>query len=140
MRVNLYNLPDEDPDARIEWLRAFAARYGVTIEEVIDKTGPAPITSTGTPMYALIVAEAKQRYQGTRSGSEILVKESNDSRYLRARGIEAYGLMPFPTDWYQTQGIHGIDERMRVDWFNDGVALLRQITRRFAAGQLAARP
>ena len=44
--------------------------------------------------------------------------------------------MLFPTDWYQTQGIHSIDERMRVDWFNDGVELLRQITRRFASGQL----
>lgn len=136
MRVNLYNLPDENPDVRIEWLRAFAARYSVTIEEVLDKTGPAPITSADTPMYALIVAEARQRYHGSRTGSEILVKESNDSRYLRARGIDAYGLMPFPTDWYQTQGIHSIDERMRVDWFNDGVELLRQITRRFASGQL----
>ncbi|MGH9420390.1 MAG: M20/M25/M40 family metallo-hydrolase, partial [Thermoanaerobaculia bacterium] len=136
MRVNLYNLPDENPDARIEWLRNLAARYGATIEEVIDKTGPAPITSANTPLYALIVAEAQQRYPGTRSGSEILVKESNDSRYLRTRGIEAYGLMPFPTDWYQTQGIHSIDERMRVDWFNEGVALLRGITRRFASGQL----
>ena len=71
-----------------------------------------------------------------RTGSEILVKEFNDSRYLRAHGIEAYGLMPFPTDWYQTQGIHAIDERVRVDWFNNGVALLKQVTRRFASGQL----
>jgi hypothetical protein len=136
MRVNLYNLPDENPEARIEWLRGLAARYGATIEEVIDKTGPAPITSANTPFFALIVAEAQKEYPGTRSGSEILVKESNDSRYLRTRGIEAYGLMPFPTDWYQTQGIHSIDERMRVDWFNEGVALLRGITRRFASGQL----
>ena len=136
MRVNLYNLPDENPDARIEWLRALAARYDVTIEEVIDKAGPAPITSANTPMYALIVKEAQARYHGARTGSEILVKESNDSRYLRARGIEAYGLMPFPTDWYQTQGIHAIDERMRVDWFNDGVTLVRQITRRFAFGDI----
>jgi hypothetical protein len=40
--------------------------------------------------------------------------------------------MPFPTDWYQTQGIHSTDERLRVDWFNNGVSLLRHIANRFA--------
>jgi acetylornithine deacetylase/succinyl-diaminopimelate desuccinylase-like protein len=83
-------------------------------------------------MFALIAAEARRQYPGTRIGSEVLVAWANDSRYLRARGISAYGLMPFPTDWYQTQGIHSIDERVRVDWFNDGITLLGRITSRFA--------
>lgn len=132
MRVNLYNLPDENPDARIEWLRGFAARYGATIEQVIEKSGPAPLSSRHTPLFALIADEAARQYRGTRTGSEVLAIWYNDSRYLRARGIDSYGLMPFPTDWYQTQGIHSTDERLRVDWFNDGVTLLRHITSRFA--------
>ncbi|HXH39852.1 MAG TPA: M20/M25/M40 family metallo-hydrolase [Thermoanaerobaculia bacterium] len=135
MRVNLYNLPDENPEARIEWLRGLAARYGVTIEEVTEKSGPAPLSSRHTPMFALIAAEAARQYKGARIGSEVLAASYNDSRYLRAHGIDSYGLMPFPTDWYQTQGIHSIDERVRVDWFNRGVDLLRQITTRFAFGQ-----
>jgi len=132
MRVNLYNLPDENPDARIEWLRGFAAKYGATIQDVIEKSGPAPLTSRHTPMFAIIASEAQRQYGGARTGTEVLAASYNDSRYLRARRIEAYGLMPFPTDWYQTQGIHSIDERVRVDWFNDGVTLLRHITDRFA--------
>jgi acetylornithine deacetylase/succinyl-diaminopimelate desuccinylase-like protein len=136
MGVNLYNLPDENPDVRIEWLRGLAARYGVTIEDVIEKSGPAPLSSRHTPMFAIIASEARRQYGGARTGSEVLVASYNDSRYLRARGIDAYGLMPFLTDWYQTQGIHSIDERVRVDWFNDGVALLRHITSRFAFEQL----
>lgn len=135
MRVNLYNLPDENPDVRIEWLRSFAARYGVTIAQVIEKSGPAPLSSRHTPMFALIAAEAGRQYAGARTGTEILVASYNDSRYLRSYGIDAYGLMPFPTDWYQTQGIHSIDERLRVDWFNDGVALMRHITYGFAFGR-----
>jgi acetylornithine deacetylase/succinyl-diaminopimelate desuccinylase-like protein len=134
MRVNLFNLPDENPDVRIEWLRSFASRYGVTIAQVIEKSGPARLSSRHTPMFAMIAAEAQRQYAGTRTGSEILVASTNDSRYLRASGIEAYGLMPFPTDWYQTQGIHATDERLRVDWFNNGVDLMRQITRRAAFG------
>ncbi|MDP9362113.1 MAG: M20/M25/M40 family metallo-hydrolase [Acidobacteriota bacterium] len=132
MQVNLYNLPDENPDVRIEWLRAFAAPYGVTIAQVIEKSGPAPLSSRHTPMFALIAAEAGRQYAGARTGSEVLAASYNDSRYLRVYGIDAYGLMPFPTDWYQTQAIHSIDERLRVDWFNDGVDLMRHITRRFA--------
>jgi acetylornithine deacetylase/succinyl-diaminopimelate desuccinylase-like protein len=132
MRVNLYNLPDENPDRRVAWLRGVAARYAVTIEGVPELSGPAPLSSRHTPMFALIAAEARRQYPGTRTGSEVLVAWANDSRYLRARGISAYGLMPFPTDWYQTQGIHSIDERVRVDWFNDGITLLGRITSRFA--------
>jgi acetylornithine deacetylase/succinyl-diaminopimelate desuccinylase-like protein len=134
MLVTLLNLPDENPGARIEWLRGIAARYGVTIEDVIEKTGPAPLSSRHTPMFGLIAAESGRQY-GAKTGSEILAGWTNDSRYLRARGIDMYGLMPFPTDWYQTLGIHSIDERVRVDWFNNGVALLRHITSRFAFEQ-----
>lgn len=134
MLVTLVNLPDENPDARIEWLRGVASRFGVTIEDVIEKTGPAPLSSRHTPMFGLIAAESGRQY-GAKVGSEILAAWTNDSRYLRARGIDMYGLMPFPTDWYQTLGIHSIDERVRVDWFNRGVALLRHITSRFAFEQ-----
>ncbi len=132
MRVNLYNLPDENPDTRIEWLRGIASRYGVTIAQVFEKIGPTPISSRHTPMFDLIAAEALKQYPGARAGTEILVTSTNDSRYLRAKGIDAYGLMPLPTDWYQTQGIHSIDERLRTDWFQNGVQLMHNITQRFA--------
>ena len=138
MKVSLFNLPDENPDQRLEWLRGFAAGHGATIEEITEKSGPAPISPMHGPMFSLIAEEAQKQYPGTRTGSEILVTFYNDSRFLRVRSIAAYGLMPFPTDWYQTQGIHSIDERLRVDWFNSGVALLRRITRRFAFDDLEA--
>jgi len=132
MKVNMFNLPDEYPEARIEWMRGVAARYGVTIDEVTEKSGPAPVSSSHTPMFALLASEVKRQYAGARTGTEVLAAWYNDSRYLRARGVEAYGLMPFPTDWYQTQGIHSVDERLRADWFGSGVALLRRVTSRFA--------
>ena len=143
MRVNLFNLPDENPDTRLEWLRGFSAPFGVTIAQVLEKSGPAPFSARQTPMFALIAEEARRQYAGTRTGSEVLVASTNDSRYLRVAGIDAYGLMPFPTDWYQTQGIHSLDERLRVDWFSHGVELMRHITWRAAFGEsveAAARP
>ena len=140
MRVSLFNLPDENPDTRIEWLRGFAAQYGASIDEVIEKSGPAPLSSRRTPMFELLSAEAKRQYGGVRTGTEVLVAWSNDSRYLRVRGIDAYGLMPFPTDWYQTQGIHSIDERLWADSFGNGVELLRHVTRRFAFERMKPAP
>jgi acetylornithine deacetylase/succinyl-diaminopimelate desuccinylase-like protein len=138
MKVNLFNLPDENPDARIEWLRGLAVRYGVTIDEILEKSGPAPLTSRHTPMFTLLASEVKRQYAGVRTGTEVLTGWSNDSRYLRVRGIDAYGLMPFPTDWYQTQGIHSVDERLRADWFGSGVDLLRHVASRFAFEPLPA--
>ena len=141
MHVNLFNLPDENPDARIEWLRGIAARYGVTHRRSTreERTGAAELRVTRR-CSRCSSAEAKRQYGGTRTGTEVLAAWYNDSRYLRARGIDAYGLMPFPTDWYQTQGIHSVDERLRVDWFGSGVELLRHVTSRFAFEPLPPAP
>ncbi len=132
MEVNLYNLPDEDPDRRIAWLRSAIAPFGAVIEEIVEKNGPAPLSSRHTPLFDLITRAAQQQYGAVPVGSEILTGASNDSRYLRARGIPCYGLWPFRVDFYQSQGIHSIDERVRLDWFMDGVSLMRRLVRDYA--------
>ena len=132
MRINLYNLPDENPDRRIAWLRSTVEPLGVRIDEIFSKNGPAPLSPSHTPFFALIAREVQQQYGAVPVGSEILAAASNDSRYLRVRGIVAYGMWPFPVDFYQTQGIHGVDERVRLDWFMDGVSLMRHLVLAYA--------
>jgi len=132
MDVNLYNLPDEDPDRRIAWLRSKIAPFGATIDEVISKDAPAPLSSTRTPLYALIAREVRNEYGNVGIGTEILAAWTNDSRYLRSRGIMCYGMWPFPVDYYQALGIHGIDERIRIDWYMDGIALSRRLIAAYA--------
>lgn len=139
MHAYLYNLPDENPDARIEWLRRFVAPFGAAIDQVTEKSGPAPLSSSHTPMFALIAREVARQYPGIPVGTEILAASYNDSRYLRARGVQAYGLSPYPVDFYQTQGIHGIDERVRAGWYMEGVAVMRRIVRAYAFEPLPAR-
>ena len=111
MNVNLYNLPDEDPDRRIAWLRSRIAPLGATVDAVFSKNGPAPLTSRHTPFFKLIEREAHTEYGSVPVGTEILAASSNDSRFLRARGILCYGMWPFPVDFYQSQGIHSTNER-----------------------------
>ncbi|HJT17229.1 MAG TPA: M20/M25/M40 family metallo-hydrolase [Thermoanaerobaculia bacterium] len=127
LEVNMYNLPDENPDARIAWLRSMIAPLGATIEEVLTKNGPAPISSTKTPLFDLIARDARAQYGPVPVGPEILAGSGNDSRFLRQRGITCYGFSPFRIDYFQALGIHGADERIRLDWYTTGLQLMRRL-------------
>jgi len=134
MEVNLLNLPDEDPDRRIAWLQSQIAPFGARIDEVLFKGGPAPISSLRTPLFALVVRQVQTQYGAVPVGPEILAASSNDSRFLRRRGITCYGLSPFQVDFFQTLGIHGVDERIRLDWYMKGVAFMRSLVSAYAYG------
>lgn len=130
MWVSLSNLPDEDESARVTWLLNEVAPFGVTADRpVVD--APVPFSSTSTPMFALIAGEAAKLYHG-RVGPEILSRSTSDSRFLRTLGIDCYGLWPFPVDWFQSGGVHGRDERIRLDWFLSGLELTRRIVLGYA--------
>ncbi|MBI2214395.1 MAG: M20/M25/M40 family metallo-hydrolase [Acidobacteria bacterium] len=135
MNVVLNNLSDVNPDDAIARVRQIVDRFGVAIE-VVSKQGPSPITPTDSRLFALISEEVRRSYgDEVFVGPIILPFSSNDSRYLRPRGIRAYGLSPFPVTLYQTWGIHGSDERIRLDWFVEGVKLTRRVVARFAMEQ-----
>ncbi|HEX7191066.1 MAG TPA: M20/M25/M40 family metallo-hydrolase [Thermoanaerobaculia bacterium] len=131
MRVQMRNLPDEQPDARIAWLTAMAKPYGATVGEIRQKQGPAPPSTSDTPLFRIIASTARRQFHSL-AGPEVLPFSTSDSRFLRARGIVCYGLQPFPLDFFQSLGIHGPNERVRVDWFEQGVVLMRKVVRRWA--------
>ena len=132
MDVNLYNLPDENPDRRIAWMQSQVRPLGASIEAVLAKNGPAPPSSRHTPLFKLIERQVHQQYGDVRVGTEMLAAWSNDSRFLRAHGIQCYGLWPFPVDFYQSQGIHSTNERIRIDWYVQGVTLMRRLIPAYA--------
>jgi acetylornithine deacetylase/succinyl-diaminopimelate desuccinylase-like protein len=134
MRTFLLNLPDTNPDERIEWLRKKVAPFGVRVGEIVRKEGPVPISSVETPFFELLKRDARRMFGDVPIGTEILNREYNDSRFLRKRGIAAYGINPFLVDFFQAEAMHGVDERVRVDWFTQGVEFLRQVVRDYAFG------
>ena len=136
MRVLLFNLPDEDPDTRLAWLAEFIRPYGATIETVVQKSGPAPLSPRNTPLFAMIADEVHRHWgNDVPVGTEVLSTAINDSWYLRARGVVCYGLWPFQVDYYETQGIHGVNERVRIDWFQKGVQMMRALVVRYATAR-----
>lgn len=134
MDVRLLNLPDTDPDARIEFVLRAVEPHGVKIGKVFEKQGPVPLSTSDTPLFRLLTREATRRYR-VPAGVQVLFRSATDSRFLRRRGIVCYGVSPFPADYFQSLAIHGADERIRLDWFNQGVAFMRQVVRDWAVSE-----
>jgi acetylornithine deacetylase/succinyl-diaminopimelate desuccinylase-like protein len=126
MDLHLRNLPDENPDTRIAWLESLAKPFGVHIKRVWAREGPAPTSPTTTPLFRLIEAEAKRRY-GANAGPYLGYRSANDARFLRPRGIVAYGLTPFPVSFAQSITIHGVNENLGVGAFGEGVAFMKNV-------------
>ena len=143
MKVFLLNLPDTNPDERIAWLAAKVKTFGASVGEVVQKEGPTPISPIDTPLYTIVKEEAQQAFGDPPVGPEILNRSLNDSRFLRLHGILAYGINPFPIDFFQSQSIHGIDERLRADYFQAGLPFMKRVVSRYAFGpvtQSVSRP
>ena len=127
MTVYLQNLPDEDPSTRIRAFREMLADRNVTVE-VQHEMGPTRISSAETSFYRSVESSVQKMYgQQVHVGPMLLPYATTDCRYLRARGVDCYGLWPFPVDYFQSTGIHGADERIRLDWFMKGVELTRTL-------------
>jgi len=133
MHTLLLNLPTVRSEPRIEWLARTVAPYGVTLGAIQSSDPVARLSSDQTPMFALINDVIRKQYD-VAAGTQILAKSTNDSRFLRPLGIDCYGMWPFPVDYYQTTGIHGTDERVRLDWFNEGVETMKLLVTRYAEG------
>jgi acetylornithine deacetylase/succinyl-diaminopimelate desuccinylase-like protein len=134
MTVTQANLPDEIPEERIAWLERQVAPYGARVREVRRKQGPVPISPDDTPLFAILRAEAERRY-GVRAGLQLLYRSATDARFLRPRGIICYGVSAYPVDYFQSLSIHGANERIRLDYFMDGVGYVRNVVKAWAGAK-----
>ncbi len=131
MLVTLLNLPDEDPDRRLEWLGRTIAPAGARVQEVASKEGPVPLSSHHTALFAILAAKARERYD-VEAGVQILFRSTSDARFLRTRGIDVYGVSPYPVTFYQSTAIHYEDESITVPSFQEGIEYLRDVVRAWA--------
>ena len=131
MTIRQANLPDELPDARIASIMNVVEPYGLRLGSVLQKEGPMPVSPDDTPLFAMLVREAERRYK-VRAGLHILYRSASDSRFLRPLGITCYGVSPYPVDFFQSLSIHGADERIRLDYFMDGVGYMRNVVKEWA--------
>jgi acetylornithine deacetylase/succinyl-diaminopimelate desuccinylase-like protein len=134
MTITQANLPDERPEDRIAFVETIVRKYGLRVGQVRRKQGPTPISSDDTALFRLLQREAERRYQ-VKAGLQILYRSATDARFLRPLGIVCYGVSPYPVDYFQSLSIHGPHERIRVDFFLDGVDYMRQVIDAWATGE-----
>ena len=128
MQIDLFNLPQEDPEARLRWLREQLEPFGATIVKRVDVAPPVPFSREDTPFFAHLRREAAAQWKAP-VGTKVLSGSSTDSRFLRPLGIEAYGMPLFTIDFFQSDSIHSVDERVGVPEFQEGIAFTRRLIR-----------
>ena len=128
--IVIHTLPDRDPGVMIDMVGGIVESEGARL--AIDMRMPAtPLSSTSTPFYRELSELVREHFGDVRVGPLVVGTILTDSRFLRPRGIDAYGFWPYPVDFFQTQGIHKVDERIRLDWYLEGVNVVRKLTERW---------
>jgi len=128
--VNCRVMPDETPAGTRDRLAAAVGDPSVTVELAGD-FGSAPETPRDDAFDAIYRQVAAHHFPGA-PVIHPFAAGASDSRFLRMKGIRAYGVLSSPAT--EEEGLaghtaHGPDERRPVKWFAPNVAFLRELTR-----------
>jgi len=93
-----------------------------------------PSSSLTSDLYATISRVSAQVLPGA-PVLPYMSTGATDSMYLRMRGVQAYGLLPFPLTEEDSLRMHADNERIPVDSFRKGVDFLYAIVSDFAVSK-----
>lgn len=131
--VDVRLLPSTSPDAFLAEAVKAIDDPGVKVTTLLSAEGGSASPQEG--LYAVLKRVLEERFPGV-VVAPVLGPGLSENRVFRARGIRAYGALPFRVNYYDAAGIHGVNERMRVDWFAEGVETVTRVVREAAgAGQ-----
>jgi acetylornithine deacetylase/succinyl-diaminopimelate desuccinylase-like protein len=100
------------------------------IVEVLVAGEPVRESPVDTELFATLTRVFTAAAPGS-SVAPTISAGATDSRWFRARGITAYGIAPFKLNYYDADGVHGDNERIRARFFAEGVGVMRTIVREF---------
>ncbi len=125
-------LPSTSPDDFLAAVVEAIADPKVTVRVLLSAKGEPESPETG--LFSIARRVLRRRFPGA-VVAPVLGPGLSENRVLRGRGIRAYGMLPFRVNYYDAAGIHGRNERMRADWFVEGVETVVQLVREAATGQ-----
>ena len=128
--VDVRLLPSTSPEAFLADAVKVIDDPGVKVTTLLSARGEAASPETG--LYTVLRSVLVSRFPGA-VVAPVLGPGLSENRVFRSRGIQAYGALPFRVNYYDAAGIHGVNERMRVDWFAEGVETVTRIVREAAA-------
>ena len=130
--VDIRLLPGSESEAMLARVREAVGQNGTV--DVILAGEPAPESPASGELYDALSRVFRASAPGSTVGP-LVSPGTTDSRYFRARGIVAYGIAPFKVNYYDADGVHGNDEKIRTRFFSEGVGVMRKIVREFCERQ-----
>ena len=128
--LNVRTLPGESLDRLLAALKRAVA--DPLVEIVVTERGiNAPASSHRSPMFKAI-AEAVAELRPGLVTVPYLSTGATDSARLRAAGVQAFGLLPFPLEPEDEARMHGHDERVSLESFDFGTRLVFEAVYRVA--------
>ena len=121
-------LPDQSAPDFITALKSRIDDTNVKIEEIMLFASAE--SSADTPLFRLLAAKSRAHYPGA-GVLPIVSRGFTDSHFFREIGIVSYGYGPFLLPEPTLGSVHGNDERIVVENFRKGVALMREIVAEF---------
>ncbi len=128
--LNVRTLPGHSIDKVVNRLRAIVSEPGVSIE-ISYRGEEAPASDPGSEMFAAI-AETARELDPQIAVVPYLSTGVTDSARLRALGVQAYGVLPFPMVQSDEERMHGHDERVPVESLHFGTRLIYGAIERIA--------
>lgn len=120
--LDIRALPDEDIPAFYAQMNKLVDDPSVIITpDSSESMPPAPESSIHTAMFTALEA-AQKTYIPKAITVPMMTTGATDSAFLRAKGVNAYGLR-VPRTFAENTGVHGNDERIELKY----VALYQQI-------------
>jgi acetylornithine deacetylase/succinyl-diaminopimelate desuccinylase-like protein len=120
--LNVRTLPGQSIDAVVTRLRRVVADSLVEIT-VTSRGSDAPASDFHSPMFTAVRESARALDAGL-STVPYLSTGATDSARLRAWGMQAFGLLPFPMNQDDEDRMHGNDERLPLASLEFGTKLV----------------
>jgi len=132
--LNIRLLPGNLLDPLLGKLRDLINDPQIRFEIEPGGSQPAPSSSLDSDLFKTIARVSGQEYPGAPI-VPYMSTGATDSAFLRERSVQAYGLLPFALTDEDAARMHGVDERIPLDSFRQGIEFLYNIVTDFAVAK-----
>ena len=119
-------LPGTDADAFLRRTKSLLADQRISID-FIQQPDPGPISPTNGEAWDAIQKVVARDFPNT-FVVPWMTTGGTDSRFLREKGVPAYGFVPIVLEVRERERIHGVDERLSVENLNRGIKATYDLT------------
>lgn len=116
--IDIRLLPDTDEKRFLDDVRSrLGDQVGVKVILEAPRVEASPVSSPGFKCIAEVLSEQAPVVPA-------FIPGITDSRYFREHHLPAYGFSPFKLGGASLKGIHGIDEQIPIEDFEEGIATM----------------